>query len=257
MRRALLALLTRTAVGRRAVAAAVRADPSVAVEQLGPMLERRARFRSAAFPEAVRGFEDLSFLFSSNQLNMGIALLALDEAAYLYRLVRDLGPATIVEIGRFKGGGTFLLAAALAEGGELYSYDLHVKLAGEYRGEELDRELREALRRYGLDRRVHLLVADSRTAEPPPRPCDLVFQDGDHTYEGVRADYEHWRPCLRPGGHLLFHDAAAPRDFATCHEGVAAVVAEIERDDDAYFSRQDGAGSIVHFTRTDVPLGRG
>ena len=51
--------------------------------------------------------------------------------------------------------------------------------------------------------------------EPPSEPIDLLFVDGDHREEGVRADFEHWSPHVRVGGHVLFHDAVAAADFTT------------------------------------------
>src|SRR5215216_6541632 len=111
MRRGFERLLD-TDLARRAVSAAVRRRPQLALEQLGAETATRARFAAVrAWPDALHGFEDLVFLFSSNQLNHGIALLTLDEAGLLYRLARSAG--TAVEIGRFKGGGTLVLAAAL------------------------------------------------------------------------------------------------------------------------------------------------
>jgi predicted O-methyltransferase YrrM len=35
---------------------------------------------------------------------------------------------------------------------------------------------------------------------------DLVFIDGDHSYDGCRRDIEAYRPMLRPGGILSGHD---------------------------------------------------
>lgn len=242
--------VARTPLGRRALRLAILDDPAWTVETLGPAVNRAPGFdRVASWPESLSGFEQLAFLFSSNPLNHGIALLRFDEAAYLYRLVRSLGAATIVEIGRFKGGSSFVIAAAMDEGAELWSYDLHVKLTSEFRGTELDAALGRALARYRLAERVHLVVADSRSAEPPPRPVDLVFVDGDHSYEGARADYLAWRERVRPGGHLLFHDGAFPGDLSGAHAEVVRLVAEIERDDDA-FVRRGGAGTVVHFERT-------
>jgi len=203
-----------------------------------------------AWPERLDGFEDLAFLFSSNLLNMGPALLAIDEAAYLYRLVRGLGPATLVEIGRYKGGSTLLLAAAMDPAARLHSYDLHREFDVGHRGPEQDRYLAAALDRYGLQERVEMVVADSHTVAHPGT-CDLVLVDGDHSYDGARGDYEHWRSALEPGGHLLFHDAVE-RPFLNFEPGVARLVEEIERDDSMLFSRRDGAGSIAHFVRLRV-----
>ena len=229
--------LGRTAVGKNLVHASVLDDPAAM---------RFANVRE--WPPSVGGFEDLAFLFSSNQLNHGIASLQLDEAALLFRLARDADSGPFAEIGRFKGGSTIVFAAALPDGAELWSYDLHVALRRDLPGEQLDRELRDALARYGLDRKVHLVVADSRAVDPPPAPLELLFVDGDHSYEGARADYERWRAFVRPGGHLLFHDAVDTGRYGNVYPGVARLVREIEARD-AGFTRAAGAGSIAHFVR--------
>jgi len=230
----------RSAVGKTLIHAAVLEDPG------------RARYSTVErWPERLAGFEDLAFLFSSNQLSHGIASLQLDEAALLYRLARNVSPGAVVaEIGRFKGGSTLLLASALPEGAELWSYDLHVALRADLSGPELDRDLGAALERFGLAERVHLLVADSRTAEPPPRPCELVFVDGDHSYEGAHADYQRWRELVAPGGSILFHDAVDTHGYGNHYAGVVRLAGEVERDDRELERRPD-AGSIAHFVRRD------
>ncbi|MEO8732948.1 MAG: class I SAM-dependent methyltransferase, partial [Flavobacteriales bacterium] len=43
---------------------------------------------------------------------------------------------------------------------------------------------------------------------------DYLFIDGDHTYEGVKADYERYRPLVRPGGKIVFHDVVEHRSSA-------------------------------------------
>ena len=35
---------------------------------------------------------------------------------------------------------------------------------------------------------------------------DFLFIDGDHSYEGVKADYERYSPLVRKGGLIAFHD---------------------------------------------------
>src|SRR5829696_8525266 len=199
----------RTRVGKNLVNAAVQADPG---------LKRYATVQQ--WPESIEGFEDVAFLFSSNQLSHGIASLQLDEAALLYRLARRVAPdSAVVEIGRFKGGTTLMLASAQPDGA-----------------------LEQALARYGLTDRVNLVVGDSRTAVPPPRPASLVFVDGDHTYDGARADYERWRELVAPGGDMLFHDAVDVGGYGNHYPGIARLVEEIERDD-TYFERRPNAGS--------------
>jgi predicted O-methyltransferase YrrM len=226
--------LGRTGIGKNLIHASVMRDPAA------------MRFRNVDnWPDEVRGFEDLAFMFSSNQLNHGVASLQIDEAALLYRLARDVASGPVAEIGRFKGGSTLIFASALPDGVELWSYDFHVALRPDMPGPELDEELRAALRRFGVEQKVHLLVADSRTAEPPPAPLELLFIDGDHSYEGARADFERWSAFVRPGGHVLLHDAVDTGGYGNVYPGVARAVAEIGPG----WSRQPGAGSIAHFVK--------
>ena len=229
--------LGRTSLGKNLVHASVLSDPST------------MRFSQVErWPPEVRGFEDLAFLFSSNQLNHGVASLQIDEAALLYRLARDVSTGPVAEIGRFKGGSTFIFANALPHGVELWSYDFHVALRPDMPGALLDSELSEALRRYSVDGKVHLVVGDSRTVDPPPAPLELLFVDGDHSYEGARADFERWRAFVRPGGHLLFHDAVDTGGYGNVYPGVARLAAEVAADGE--WQRLDGAGSIAHFVKS-------
>ena len=229
----------RTTVGKHLVNAAAQADPG-----------SRRYTNVERWPESVDGFEDLAFLFASNQLSHGIASLQLDEAALLYRLAKRVPTdGVFVEIGRFKGGSTLLVASALPEGAELWSYDLHVAIRADLTGPQLDAELRTALERYRLTEKVHLVVGDSRVAEPPPRPPQVVFVDGDHTYEGARADHERWGELVAPGGHLLFHDAVDVGGYGNHYPGIAQLAGEITQSDPR-FERQPDTGSIAHFTRT-------
>lgn len=226
--------LGRTPAGKNLVHASVLDDPAA------------LRFANVErLPPSLRGFEDLAFLFSSNQLNHGIASLQFDEAALLFGLGRNAQSGPFAEIGRFKGGSTIVFATALPDGVELWSYDLHVALRPDMPGKQLDRELLDVLARYGLDRKVHLLVADSRTVDPPPAPLELLFVDGDHSYEGARADFERWGAFVRPQGHLLFHDAVDTGRYGNVYPGVARLVGEISPG----WERQQGAGSIAHFVK--------
>ena len=40
------------------------------------------------------------------------------------------------------------------------------------------------------------------------RQIDFLFLDGDHTYEGIRQDFEMYSPLVKKGGIIGFHDIA-------------------------------------------------
>ena len=47
------------------------------------------------------------------------------------------------------------------------------------------------------------------------RTFDLIFIDGDHTYEGVKNDFQRYKKFLKPQGYILFDDYHHPavKDF--------------------------------------------
>lgn len=67
---------------------------------------------------------------------------------------------------------------------------------------------------YGVDLRpdpkiegTHFTRQDSvEFAKTWDKPIDVLFIDGDHSYEGCKKDIEAWFPHLVPNGVALFHD---------------------------------------------------
>jgi predicted O-methyltransferase YrrM len=224
-------------------------DPAVLRGALNDLSDQVAAkgFVAEALPpglERIDGFEDCAWLLSSNVLNHSSARLMIGEAAHLYSTVRALeGAPRVVEIGRFRGGTTLLLAAA---GGRVLSIDIDAGLT------ESDASLRSALSRLGLADRVELVFGDSGSYPHEPGSVDVVFVDGDHSYEGVSRDVAHWLPALRPGGVLLLHDAKFPEpsrpwnrppDFAVV--GVHRFLDELRRRDDLH--ELEAPGTLAHF----------
>jgi predicted O-methyltransferase YrrM len=195
--------------------------------------------------DRIESFEDCAGLLSSNQVNHGVSRLMIAEAAHLYRLVRSLDEPAVVEIGRYRGGTTFLLAAA---GGRVLSIDVDPSVSHH------DRALLRALEERGLADRVRLVIADSRSHEVEAASQDIVFVDGDHSYAGARADVEHWLPAIAPRGHLLMHDGVRPeppRPWADPWkvEGARQVCAELLTD--ARVRLAGRAGTLADFVVVD------
>lgn len=49
-------------------------------------------------------------------------------------------------------------------------------------------------------------ILQNSTKVPWELPVDVIFIDGDHTYEGCRADFERYSPFLKESGYIFFHD---------------------------------------------------
>lgn len=251
-------LPTVRALVREYVASYLAEHPKKAVQAVKNHGVRTCTFAGVKeWPERLDGFEDLAPLFHNSQANHGLCLLSFEEAAYLYRLVKGLGPAKLAEIGRYKGGSSFLLAAAMQDGSELDSYDIHLiptaiaKDGSEYvlDGTEMDAQLAAALERFDLRSRIRLHVGNSTDVGPEPCSYDLVFVDGDHSYDGAKADFLHWKDAVKKSGHLLFHDAAAASSVASFSKDLVRLMDEIRGEYREEFSSAGGAGSLVHFIR--------
>lgn len=86
------------------------------------------------------------------------------------------------------------------------------------------------------------------------RPWDLVYIDGSHEEGMVRSDYEKTIAALRPGGVLVFDDAAldsgyCPASYAFAgHAGPSAVVRSLT--DDARVIPLGAVGHNVLFRKT-------
>lgn len=64
------------------------------------------------------------------------------------------------------------------------------------------------VRQYKMRDKIHPLVGRSEEILPvlAPAQFDMVFIDGDHSYQGVLLDIGLSLPLLKPGGLLVFHD---------------------------------------------------
>jgi predicted O-methyltransferase YrrM len=133
------------------------------------------------------------------------------EILALLELVRAENPRRILEIGTATGGTLFLFSRVAADDATLASIDLPGGPGGD--GEPAWKvPLYPAFALPG--QRVELIRDDSHDARILARtrqlfgdePIDFLFIDGDHSYEGVKRDFEMYGPLVRPGGIIAFHD---------------------------------------------------
>ncbi len=184
-------------------------DPATVIKTVGARFHHDAELDDLPLdlrPTTKLAFEDLAGLFASTSLNHGIVTLTIRELAYLYGLTARLPARHAIEIGRFRGGSTIAIAAAMPEGGRLWSVDIGEKEERFHSGgRTYDRQLQDFSERFRLP--IELIVGDSRTLDLDTGEVDLVFIDGDHSYAAVRSDIDRWGRRARIGGAVLLDDA--------------------------------------------------
>ena len=83
------------------------------------------------------------------------------------------------------------------------------------------------------DEDFKLFIADSQTEETRDKvkefcpEYDLIFIDGDHSYEGVRRDFELYQELLSSRGYIVFHDIDPDHIF---RDGVGGQVYKFWQD---------------------------
>ena len=119
------------------------------------------------------------------------------EAEYLF-LLGQRSRQGIVETGRFHGGSTFVLSCS-NDKVPIWSIDIDPKD---------DDHLLSILASKNIGSNVELIIGDSQNVRYGQiKQFDLLFIDGDHSYEGCMADLKNWFPLLSRGGHVIIHDS--------------------------------------------------
>jgi len=134
-----------------------------------------------------------------------------EELAAFVEFVAGRKLSTVVEIGTARGG-TFYVWCRLAEpGATIISIDLPDGPFGPAEGLE---EISVLSSFADASQSVHFLRMNSRSPWTRSelelllagRAIDLLYIDGDHTYQGVRTDFLRYAPLVHQGGLVVFHD---------------------------------------------------
>jgi predicted O-methyltransferase YrrM len=163
-------------------------------------------------------------LYKFADRNLGISQLP-DEVLAFHAFLRTMSPRVALEIGTYSGGHVCMLSRTLPTLTALIGVDLHV------RHKALIRRLAPA----GLN--VQLLDGDSHSLPTRQeiehaldgRRMDVLFIDGDHSYEGVRTDYETYGDLVRDGGVIAFHDIVEDYEHRFGRKHMGNVAGEVPR----------------------------
>lgn len=125
----------------------------------------------------------------------------------LYAMARMMQATATLEIGTGRGYTSIMLGgAALENGGLHFTIDNSASPETWVDGEEPTIHFQRVCKDLGLEKHVVIMKGDSAKIFWEEQSFDLIFVDGDHSYQGVKADIEHIEHRVKFGGILAFDD---------------------------------------------------
>jgi len=135
------------------------------------------------------------------------------EGELLYNLAKECrGRGVIVEIGSWKGKSTIWLGKGSQAGKRLKIYAIDPHTGSTEHKKELGKintfkEFKRNIKKAKIEKLVIPIVKTSKSAAKDfNKLIELIFIDGDHSYEMVKLDFEMWFPKVIEGGIIAFHD---------------------------------------------------
>ncbi|WP_276480584.1 class I SAM-dependent methyltransferase [Paraflavitalea pollutisoli] len=130
-----------------------------------------------------------------------------NERAAIERYAKDANLA--IEIGVFEGVNTVVIGQHIKPAGKLYGIDPFFKGKLGVCFHKYVAKLN--LKRHKVNKKVVLIEKLSGDAiSDVPASCDFIFIDGDHSYDGIKKDWEQYSLKVRPGGIIALHDTTVP-----------------------------------------------
>lgn len=116
--------------------------------------------------------------------------------------------SVIVEIGSFKGRSTVSFGfGCVGTNKHIYAIDLFEGDNNIYGTGDFLEVFNQNINSCGLSDYVTPLKMHSlEVVKEWHRPIDILFIDGSHEYEDVKADFYAFYPFVKPGGIIAFHD---------------------------------------------------
>lgn len=159
------------------------------------------------------------------------------EAQLLYGLAGGVNlPGCIVEIGSYQGKSTIMLASAAKEHHrKVYAIDPHAEFdngVDHYGASDRVKFLDNVVRSGFADTIIPVGLPSGVVAPGWVERIGLLFIDGAHEYEAVKADIEHWVHHVASGGYIAFHDTGhatvsrALNEFLDNHPGYKIIARE-------------------------------
>jgi len=159
----------------------------------------------------IEKFMELSFDFNYEGFTIE-PMQNREEFFALLKIISLIRPRTILEIGTAKGGGLFLLGKIAEPNATIISIDLP---GGKFGGEHFPSWKETIYESFGsTSQKIKLIRADSHDENTVKEitnlignnQIDFLMIDGDHSYDGVKKDFEYYSSLVSEKGIIAFHD---------------------------------------------------
>lgn len=139
------------------------------------------------------------------------------EIIQLLKIVKKCNPKFILEIGTLDGGTLFLFSRIARKDALLISVDLPKGKIGNPKSKlriYSDWRIYIIKQLSYLNQRLEVIRANSHDPTTlelirkvlDENKLDFMFVDADHSFNGVKKDYEMYSPLVKKGGLIAFHD---------------------------------------------------
>ncbi len=160
------------------------------------------------------------------------------------------GRRALVEIGVWHGANTRRLRDAMARDGTVTGVDPFP--AGRL---GVSFPMRIALREVARSARGRFTLLRTTGAEAAAAwrgPIDFLFIDGDHSWDGIRGDWEGWSGFVEVGGVVCLHDSRATPERPIADAGSVRYTAEVIARDPR-FEVAEEVETLTVLVRRGVP----
>lgn len=154
----------------------------------------------------------LFFLSKNNHLKKANDIfthLTNQEKRKLFHLSQNLNDGIAIEIGSFVGASSCFIASGICPNSKLVCIDT-------WQNDAMSEGKRETFLEFcenTSDFKSKILPIKGFSTEvvdevkKVSKYIDLLFIDGDHSYDGCKNDWETYKPMLKRGACVIFHDS--------------------------------------------------
>lgn len=144
-----------------------------------------------------------------------------EELIEFFNLIKQVNPKLILEIGTSEGGTLFFFSKFATQDAKIITIDLPiVRNYASYSPAKIPffklyKSKKQKI--YFIRKDSHQISTIKKVQKIlKEKNLDVLFIDGDHSYNGVKEDFENYFPLVRKNGLIAFHDIVEHPPGSNC-----------------------------------------